>query len=73
VSQAHIEAATKLADSDLLGWLELCRPGPPPPQNVSAQEINPLAALIGEKSATEPMKVFDNRHQMGLRMGNPNI
>src|SRR5262245_10220989 len=28
-SQAHIDAATAAAGTDLRGWLELCRPQPP--------------------------------------------
>jgi metallo-beta-lactamase class B len=71
VSQGHIDAATAAAGTDLRGWLELCRPAPPPAQDhrpgMIPQTPNPLAALLGEKMAAEPTKVFDNVYFLGTK------
>src|SRR5262249_32497442 len=70
-SQAHMDAATAAAGTDLRGWLELCRPQPPVAQEhrpgMVSQSPNPVAALIGEKTAAEPMKVFDNVYFLGTK------
>ena len=69
--QGHSDAATAAAGTDLRGWLELCRPAPPPAQDhrpgVTTQTPNPLAALLGEKMAAEPTKVFDNVYFLGTK------
>jgi metallo-beta-lactamase class B len=71
VSQAHIDAATGAAGTDLRGWLELCKPPPPSQQQhrpgMVSQTPNPLAALIGDKMAAEPTKVFDNVYFVGTK------
>jgi hypothetical protein len=66
-SQAHIDAATTAAGTDLRGWLTLCRPVDPPPQNGATSANNPRVALIGENSAAEPMQVFDNLFFLGTK------
>ena len=70
-AQAHIDAATAAAGTDLRGWLELCRPQPPVEQEhrpgMTSQKPNPLAALIGDKMVAEPMKVFDNLYFLGTK------
>jgi metallo-beta-lactamase class B len=67
-AQAHIDAATTVAGTDLRGWLTLCRPVDPPPENGSTPANNPLVALIGENNAAEPMKVFDNLFFLGTKL-----
>ena len=71
VSQGHIDAATATAGTDLIGWLRLCRPAPLPSQEhrpgMTSEKPNPLAALLGEKVAAEPMKVFDNLYFLGTK------
>jgi metallo-beta-lactamase class B len=71
VSQAHLDAATAAAGTDLRGWLDLCRPAPPVDQahrpGMTSQTPNPLAALLGAKMAAEPTKVFDNVYFLGTK------
>jgi metallo-beta-lactamase class B len=65
-AKAQVEAATKIADSDLRHFLGLCTPMEPPPRVAGPDAPNPLAALMAN-SAVEPMKIFDNLYFVGTK------
>src|SRR5689334_2235128 len=65
-TRAQVDAATKIAGTDLRHFLELCTPMEPPPRSTSPGEPNPLAALMAN-SAVEPMKVFENLYFVGTK------
>jgi metallo-beta-lactamase class B len=71
VSKGHVDTATATAGTDLVGWLSLCRPARIPSQDhrpgMTSDKPNPLAALLGDKVAAEPMKVFDNLYFVGTK------
>jgi metallo-beta-lactamase class B len=59
--QAHVDAATKLADSDLQPLLAICKPASPTRPQVTDAD---LAALI-DKPAPPPGRAFDNLYFLG--------